>query len=155
MCVFHEAFILYVSGVKQGHVGQHCRSVLYILCFRCQTGTRWPALPLSSLYFMFQVSNRDTLASIAAQFFILYVSGVKQGHVGQHCRSVPDDHIRAQETEQVDGSIHGVSRPGMNHFNPLVAKWINLNFHPLEIVSRWRDPQLQVSENYSDLTKWR
>ena len=22
-----------------------------------------------------------------------------------------------------------------------------LNFHPLEVVSRWRDPQLQVSEN--------
>ena len=39
--------------------------------------------------------------------------------------------------------------------NPLTAKLFNLNFHPLEIVSRWRDPQLQVSENYSDLTKWR
>ena len=53
--------------------------------------------------------------------------------------------------------------------NPLAAKIFNLNFHPLEvvsrwrdpqlqvseIVSRWRDPQLQVSENYSDLTKWR
>ena len=31
----------------------------------------------------------------------------------------------------------------------------NLNFHSLEVVARWRDPQLQVSENYSDLTKWR
>ena len=40
-------------------------------------------------------------------------------------------------------------------FNPLTAKLINLNFHPLEVVSRWRDPQLQVSENYSDLTNWR
>ena len=40
-------------------------------------------------------------------------------------------------------------------FNPLTAKLFNLNFHPLEVVSRWRDPQLQVSENYSDLTKWR
>ena len=39
--------------------------------------------------------------------------------------------------------------------NPLTAKLLNLNFHPLEIVSRWRDPQLQVSENYADLTKWR
>ena len=39
--------------------------------------------------------------------------------------------------------------------NPLTAKLFNLNFHPLEIVSRWRDPQLQVSENYSDLTRWR
>ena len=38
--------------------------------------------------------------------------------------------------------------------NPLTAKLFNLNFHPLEVVSRWRDPQLQVSENYSDLTKW-
>ena len=39
--------------------------------------------------------------------------------------------------------------------NPLTAKLINLNFHPLEVVSRWRDPQPQLSENYSDLTKWR
>ena len=36
-------------------------------------------------------------------------------------------------------------------FNPLTAKLFNLNFHPPEVVSRWRDPQLQVSENYSDL----
>ena len=40
-------------------------------------------------------------------------------------------------------------------FNPLTAKLFNLNFHPLEAVSRSRDPQLQVGENYSDLTKWR
>ena len=39
--------------------------------------------------------------------------------------------------------------------HPLTAKLFNLNFHPLEVMSRWRDPQLQVSENYSDLTKWR
>ena len=39
--------------------------------------------------------------------------------------------------------------------NPLTAKLFNSNFHPLKVVSRWRDPQLQVSENYSDLTKWR
>ena len=39
--------------------------------------------------------------------------------------------------------------------NPLAAKFFNWNFHQLEVVSRWRDPQLQVSENYSDLTKWR
>ena len=32
-------------------------------------------------------------------------------------------------------------------------KLFNLNFHPLEVVSRWRDPQLQVSENYSYFTK--
>ena len=39
-------------------------------------------------------------------------------------------------------------------FNPLTAKLFNLNFHSLEVVSRWRDTQLQMSENYSDLTKW-
>ena len=39
------------------------------------------------------------------------------------------------------------------YFNPLTAKLFYFNFHPLEVVSRWRDPQLQVSENYSDLTK--
>ena len=42
-----------------------------------------------------------------------------------------------------------------NRPNPLTAKLFNWNFHPLEVVSRWRDPQLQVTENYSDLTKWR
>ena len=31
--------------------------------------------------------------------------------------------------------------------NPLTAKFFNLNFYPLEVVSRGRDPQLQVSEN--------
>ena len=36
--------------------------------------------------------------------------------------------------------------------NPLPVKLFNLNFHPLEVVSRRRDPQLQVKENYSDLT---
>ena len=40
-------------------------------------------------------------------------------------------------------------------FNPLTAKLFDLNFHPLEVVSRWRDPQFQVSEIYSDLTKWK
>ena len=30
--------------------------------------------------------------------------------------------------------------------NPLTAKLFNCNFHPREVVSRWRDPQLQVSK---------
>ena len=34
------------------------------------------------------------------------------------------------------------------HINPLTAKLFIWNFHPLEVVSRWRDPQLQVGENY-------
>ena len=32
--------------------------------------------------------------------------------------------------------------------NPYPAKVIYLNFHPLEVVSRYRDTQLQVAENY-------
>ena len=43
----------------------------------------------------------------------------------------------------------------LSRFNPLTAKSFILNFHPLEVVSRLRDTQLQVSENYSDLTKWK
>ena len=39
--------------------------------------------------------------------------------------------------------------------NPLTAKLFNLNFYSFQVVSRCRDPQLQVSENYSDLPKWR
>ena len=38
---------------------------------------------------------------------------------------------------------------------PLTAKLFNWNFHPLKVVYRWRDPQLQMSKNSSDLTKWR
>ena len=37
--------------------------------------------------------------------------------------------------------------------NHSTAKLQNLNFHPLEVVSRYRDPQLQVGENYSYLFK--
>ena len=32
--------------------------------------------------------------------------------------------------------------------NPYPAKVNNFNFQPLEVVSRYRDPQLQVAENY-------
>ena len=34
-------------------------------------------------------------------------------------------------------------------FNPLPATLSYLNFNPLEIVSRYRDPQLQLGEKYS------
>ena len=39
----------------------------------------------------------------------------------------------------------------LDGLNPFPAKSIYLNFHPLEAVSRYRDPQLQVGENYSYL----
>ena len=35
--------------------------------------------------------------------------------------------------------------------NPYPAKFIYLNCHSLEVVSRYRDPQLQVAEHYSYL----
>ena len=36
-------------------------------------------------------------------------------------------------------------------FNPYPAKLIYLNFHPLEVVSHYREPQLEVDGNYSHL----
>ena len=42
-----------------------------------------------------------------------------------------------------------------NHVNSVTAILFTWNFHPHEVVSRWRDPQLQVNENYSDFTRWR
>ena len=35
--------------------------------------------------------------------------------------------------------------------NPQSAELIYLNLQPFEVVSRYRKPQLQVAENYSDL----
>ena len=39
--------------------------------------------------------------------------------------------------------------------NPYPAEIIYLNFQPLEVVSRYRDPQPQVVENYSYLLNLR
>ena len=39
--------------------------------------------------------------------------------------------------------------------NPSTAMLLNLNFQPLEVVSRYRDAQLQVAENYSYLLNLR
>ena len=35
--------------------------------------------------------------------------------------------------------------------NPLSAELYNLNYHPLEVVFRYCDPQLQVGDSYSYL----
>ena len=40
----------------------------------------------------------------------------------------------------------------MSRVNPYPAKEIYLNFQPLEVVSRYCDPQPQVVENYSYLS---
>ena len=39
--------------------------------------------------------------------------------------------------------------------DPLHAMLSYLYFHPLEVVSHYRDPQLQVGENYPYLFKFR
>ena len=52
-------------------------------------------------------------------------------------------------------NITNMCKVSSKWYFPLAAKLFNSNFHSLEVVSRWRDPQLQVSENYSDLTKLR
>ena len=50
--------------------------------------------------------------------------------------------------------VYSPSRWSVLCFNiPLTTRLFSCNFHPLEVVSRWRDPQLQVGENYSDLYK--
>ena len=36
---------------------------------------------------------------------------------------------------------------GILTLNPLSTRLRNLNFQPLEVVSRYRDPQLQMTEN--------
>ena len=43
------------------------------------------------------------------------------------------------------------SMPPGGCLNPFPAQLIYLNVYPLEVVSRYRDPQLQVGENYSCL----
>ena len=35
-----------------------------------------------------------------------------------------------------------------DNFNSYPAKLNKINFQPLEVVARYRDPQLQVAENY-------
>ena len=69
------------------------------------------------------------------------------GHYKYYSYSAGIDYRRQVLTSKVD--------PRAVRVNPLTAELFNLNFHPLEVVSRWCDPQLQVSENYSDWTKWR
>ena len=41
-----------------------------------------------------------------------------------------------------------LENPKQNIFNSQSARLNNLNFHPLEVVSRHRDPQPKAIENY-------
>ena len=46
-----------------------------------------------------------------------------------------------------------VSTKLVHRFNPLTAKLFNLNFHSLEVVSRWRDIQLCLADAIHNF-KW-
>ena len=53
-----------------------------------------------------------------------------------------------------DGGYWVINNDGRS-INPQSGKLNNLNFRPLEVVSRYREPQLQVDENYSCLFNFR
>ena len=46
--------------------------------------------------------------------------------------------------------LTGVDR-GVNHMNIIISNSSYLNFHPLQAVSRYRDPQLQAGGNYPNI----
>ena len=50
-----------------------------------------------------------------------------------------------------NGNVNHSIELNMTAFNTYRVKVIYFNFQPLEVVSRYRDPQLQVAENYSYL----
>ena len=56
--------------------------------------------------------------------------------------------IRYLHQENQHSIIHSTNS---KYVNASTAKLFNLNFY---LVSRWRDPQLQVSGNYLGLPKW-
>ena len=58
------------------------------------------------------------------------------------------DHVRKGEFQIRNMRLEGTSVIAVSGFtiSLLTAKLFKYNFHPLEVVSRWRDPQLQVSE---------
>ena len=80
-----------------------------------------------------------------------------------HCKSiagVPTRHsdvdfiiVRENTEGEYSGLEHEVRIMPCQHNQHLLLSFNPRNFPLLEVVSRWRDPQLQVSENYSDLTK--
>ena len=99
-------------------------------------------------------SKFDRMVHYPSEF---WVSNIDKFSVWWFCIFLIDPPFyQISESTPVLTSDSGVKvNPHDVRVNPLTAKLINFNFHSLEVVSRWRDPQLQVSENYSDLTKWR
>ena len=60
--------------------------------------------------------------------------------------------INANLVKEGSFRINGKLKIGKGRVNTITASLFTSNFHSLKVVSRRRDSQLQVSENYSDLT---
>ena len=64
-----------------------------------------------------------------------------------HCPGAGNDRLVIPRLNTVGWALEIINRSSeWKYFNPLTAKLFDLNFHPLEVVYCWRDPQLQVSE---------
>ena len=67
------------------------------------------------------------------------------------------DSTKNPDTNSCSGTSVTLERTGPSiyepegNLNPYPAKLIYLNFQLLEVMSRYRDPQLEVAENYSYL----
>ena len=78
------------------------------------------------------------------------INRVKEGWGEGGCAG--DGRDRPRQTKMGSGSDGNTQRPPFFiNFNIYPVKSSHLNFHPLEVVSRWREPQLQAGENYSYL----
>ena len=51
------------------------------------------------------------------------------------------------EMKSNDTHVDCFNQDTWSHIGDRVLFRVRDHFHPLEVVSRWRDPQLQVSEN--------
>ena len=82
---------------------------------------------------------------------VLLAEVVDKGRVAESKGTNIVQQVKQQMQTTADLMEIELARWGWNTFNfpfnPLTFKLFDLNFHPPEVVSRWRDPQLQVSEN--------
>ena len=75
--------------------------------------------------------------------------GIDSEHIAIVYNQTAFDEIDVNTVERVLGEAVPISY----NVSPESAQLNHFNFHPLEVVSRYRDPQLQVAENCSHLFK--
>ena len=86
-------------------------------------------------------NSRNPLGSHQQKIRQLQIMGYKVVEV-----SIIWNHVRHRTCK------YGINaRNYVSGFNPCPARFFYLNFQPLEVVSHYRDPQLQVVKNYSYL----